>query len=188
MPINRYARTAALALALSVPAAGLVAQAAQAQERWTGPYAGVQLGYGDFDTDRAATGDADGVIGGVHAGYNWDLGDWVWGAEFSYDFADADFDGGGSIEEIARLGGRVGRDLGRTLVYGTAGAAWADADLAGGGSNDETGWFIGGGVDYDVSEQWVVGGRVLYTDIGDLAGPGNDVDGASVELRASFRF
>lgn len=182
-------RTALAAAALLAPIVLMSAAPAEAQGagRWDGFYGGVQIGYGDFDSDGGTAGDADGIVGGVHVGHLWDRGDWVVGVEFSYDFSDADFDGGGSIDEIARLGARLGRDLGRTLVYGTAGIAWADADVGGIG-RDETGYFIGGGVDYDVSDRWIVGGRVLYSDFDDLAGPGLDVDGYSVELRASFRF
>ena len=43
---------------------------------WTGAYVGAQLGYGDVDSNGAGL-DGNGWLGGVHAGYRWDLGNWV---------------------------------------------------------------------------------------------------------------
>ncbi|MGF6861918.1 outer membrane immunogenic protein [Rhodobacteraceae bacterium MBR-64] len=176
-------------LALGASAGLATTASAQQQGTWDGAYGGIALGYGDFDTDGSTVGDADGAIGGFFLGYNRDYGDWVAGAELSYDFVDGDFKGsGGQIEEIARLKIRAGRDFGQSLVYVVGGPAWAEASLAGGGSNDETGWFAGVGVDHKLTERWVLGGEVLYNQFDDLAGRNNDVDGVTMMLRASLRF
>lgn len=175
----------ALALGLS-PGTGGAALAQQGT--WDGPYAGVQLGYGDFDADGSAVGDADGEIGGFFLGYNRDHGDYVLGMELSYDFLDAEFDGGsGQIDEMARIKVRAGWDFGQTLLYVTGGPAWADATI-GNRSRDEWGWFAGGGVDYQVTDRWLLGGEILYTQIDDLGGRGVDVDGVTMMLRAGLRF
>lgn len=175
--------TLALAGALGA-GSGAMAQ----QGNWDGPYGGVQLGYGDFDADGTSVGDADGVAGGLFLGYNRDFGDYVLGAELSYDFLDADFKGGaGQIDEMARLKLRAGWDFGRSLFYVAGGPAWADASL-GNRSNDEWGWFVGGGVDHQLNDRWFIGGEILYTQIDDLGGPGADIDGVTVQARTGFRF
>lgn len=162
---------------------------AQQQGTWDGPYGGVELGYGDFNTDGTAVGDSDGSVGGFFLGFNRDYGDWVVGVELSYDFVDGDFkNSSGQIDEIARLKVRGGRDFGQSFVYVVGGPAWAEASLPGNHSNSETGWFAGAGVDYNLNERWVLGGEVLYSQFDDLAGRNNDVDGVTLMLRTSLRF
>jgi opacity protein-like surface antigen len=47
---------------------------------WSGFYAGAQIGYGDISTDPAVL-EGDGLLGGIHAGYRFDFGQFVAGAE-----------------------------------------------------------------------------------------------------------
>ncbi|SDI55229.1 hypothetical protein SAMN04488026_100452 [Aliiruegeria lutimaris] len=49
----------------------------QTSSDWTGGHVGLQLGYGEL-TDGL---EGDDMIGGVSAGYDWDLGDWVVGVQ-----------------------------------------------------------------------------------------------------------
>lgn len=154
---------------------------------WTGGYVGGQIGYGDVDTDISGVDD-DGLIGGLHAGYNWDMGDWVWGVEGDWDLADIDFGSAvGDVDNIARLKARIGRDFGRTLVYGTAGGVWADGDF-GGSSQDDIGWLVGGGIDYAVTDTWIAGGEVLYHEINSFDDTGADVDAWTVRAKLSYKF
>ena len=186
-PGTTFMKTALTALALGVPL-GLGSAAVAQQGNWDGPYGGVQLGYGDFDVDGTSVGDADGEMGGLFIGYNRDMGDYVFGAELSYDLMEANFNGGaGEIDEMARLKLRAGWDRGRSLIYVTGGPAWAEATI-GNRSRDEWGWFVGGGVDYQVTDTWLVGGEILYTQIDDLGGNNVDVDGVTMMVRAGFRF
>lgn len=162
---------------------------------WTGGYAGVQLGYGtaDFTTD-VDDYDADGVIGGFHAGYLWDFGQWVVGPELQYDWTDLAIDSGngsGDFEEIARLTVRAGRDLGQGLLYGSAGLAYANFDGVSGalsGDLDDPGWVLGLGYDYKLTDNWVVGGQYQYHQFDDFGADGNDVDFGTFHLRASYQF
>jgi opacity protein-like surface antigen len=161
--------------------------AAPVSFNWTGGYVGAQIGYGDVDTDVSGVSD-DGLIGGLHAGYNWDMGDWVWGVEADWDLADIDFGTGvGDVDNIARLKGKIGRDFGRTLVYGTAGGVWVDGDFAG-RSQDDIGWLVGGGVDYALTNNWIAGGEALYHEISSFDDTGADVDAWTFRAKLSYKF
>ncbi len=162
---------------------------------WQGGYAGLQLGYGfgdfSFNVDDF---DTDGVIGGIHAGYLWDMGTWVIGPEFQYDAADLSFDtstGSGSFDEIARLKLRVGRDMEQGLFYGSAGVAYANFDGVSGITDidfDDPGYVVGVGYDYRMNSNWVLGGEYQFHKFNDFGADGNDVDFSTVHLRASYQF
>lgn len=155
---------------------------------WTGGYAGAQLGYGDLDTDGAGGVDGDGIIGGVHAGYDFDLGDWVLGGGLDYDAADIDLsDDAGDLNDVVRLKLRGGYDLGDTLIYGTTGLAWADADI-GGDSFDDQGYFIGVGAERFVTDNMTVGGELLYHDFDDFDDTDVDIQATTLQARVSWRF
>jgi len=151
---------------------------------WTGGYAGLQLGYGWLDND---TSSGEGEIGGLHGGYLIDRGAYVFGGEIDYDFTEVDFSGGDEIDSIIRLKGKAGYDLGETLVYGTLGVAFAEATI-GGTSFDDTGWFIGVGVDQMVTENISIGAELLHHDFNEFDNSGTDIDGTTLALRASYHF
>ncbi len=150
---------------------------------WAGPYIGAQLGYGSGgDTD------GDGAIGGVHAGYRWDLGRTVLGVQGDYNAADLK----GSNDEIEvdkmySLKGQAGYDLGRTLVYATAGVTKADLDFAGQSYSDH-GWTAGVGVDYAVNQNWTVGGELATHNFGDFDDSGVKYDPTTVQVKAAYNF
>ncbi|PWE33121.1 hypothetical protein DDZ14_06830 [Maritimibacter sp. 55A14] len=155
---------------------------------WGGFYGGVQLGFGDFDADGAGLNASDeGVVGGIHGGYNHDFGNFVLGGEAEIDGADVDFAGGGGVDTITRLKLRAGPDLGRTFLYGTVGAAYADGS-AGGSGFSEWGYTAGAGLDYQLTPNWIIGGDVLYQEFEDVTPAGDDLDGTVVRARASYRF
>src|SRR5947209_200703 len=103
-----------LAAGISIAAAGSMANAADLpmmaapvastpqQASWTGPYAGVDLGYmfgstsvvdaGVVTETGAAT---DGIIGGIFAGYNWQI-DETWLAGIEGDLSLASVHGNGT--------------------------------------------------------------------------------------------
>lgn len=157
---------------------------------WTGFYGGVQLGYGDVNTDNIVGGDGDGAIGGIHGAYLYDYGDYVIGGEVDINAADIEFGPGGTgdIDSLTRLKLKAGYDFGNTLVYGILGAAYADTSI-GGGDFSDTGFVVGAGVDYMFTPQWVVGGEVLYHDFGDdFDGTGVEVDATTVQMKVSYKF
>lgn len=152
---------------------------------WTGGYVGAQIGYGDAS---AGAVDGDGATYGLRAGYDWDLGNWVVGAGVDWDKTEIDLGtGSDNIDSIARLKLRAGYDLGRTLVYGTAGAARAEADL-GGVSRSDNGWFAGIGADYALNDRWTVGGELLHNQFDDFDNTGIDLDATTASINVGFRF
>lgn len=189
---------------------------------WSGGYAGASLGYGLIDEDGldgledpdtqffgddniTFDVDGDGAIGGVFAGYQYDFGSYVLGAELDLNAANLDFDddsfadfiddpstateetGGVSIDQIHRLKLRAGYDAGNTLVYGVLGAAYAKADILGSDFSD-TGYVVGAGVDYKVTDAVNVGGEVLYQQWDDFDNTGVDFDATTFQARVAYQF
>ena len=109
------------------------------------------------------------LIGGVHGGYNWQMGTWVVGVEGDFDFAE-------NINYLASVRGRLGWALGSWLLYGTGGVAFIDTDndfvvvsaddgpFSFSNGNTDTGYVVGGGVgiqDRSPIEPWR-GGPLLW--------------------------
>ncbi len=164
-----------------VPAPAPVAVAPSGD--WSGAYGGATLGWGKADGGGYK---ADGTVGGVQAGYRWDLGTTVLGVEGDWLATDIS-DSGIDVDQMARLKFSAGYDLGRTLVYATAGAAYAKARMAGVDYSD-TGWFLGAGVEHALNDKWSLGGEVLAHRFNDFDGTGADVDGTTAALRVNYRF
>ena len=139
---------------------------------WTGFYIGVNGG-GAFgssnwtDPTLAATGNfsVNGFLIGGTLGANYQMGSWVFGVEGDGDWANLDSTtfntscGGVGCETssdfLATIRGRVGYAFDRLLVYGTAGAAFANVQAAAGVlpfmSSTEAGWTAGVGLEYAVT-------------------------------------
>ena len=216
-------RTALAALVLGAAALGsapaLAADAIQAVPvapiadevpfTWTGGYIGAQVGWLDATDDNgvaiAGLGgavDIDGFIGGLHAGYDLQLGSGiVLGVYADVDFSGADVDiegvanGVGELDYVARGMGRIGYGLGAALVYGQLGVAYANADIDGvSGDLDSYGYAVGVGADYAVTNSVAVGADYLYhsfddfDDIGGIDASEIDLDAHTVRAKFSYRF
>ncbi|MGE0501293.1 MAG: outer membrane protein [Rhizobiaceae bacterium] len=156
---------------------------------WSGPYAGVMLGYGFNGRTRAPgnTVNTDGFIGSGFAGYNYQDGMFVAGVEADVGYAglrgaNAGLSSRSSLDGSlrARMGIAVTDDI---LIYGTGGGALQNlriSNAAGSDSNTMLGYTVGAGVDVKVTEN--VFGRVeyRYTDFGNrgfnLGGATQSVD------------
>ncbi|WP_054303658.1 outer membrane protein [Gemmobacter sp. LW-1] len=155
----------------------------RADGNWGGAYAGAHLGYADVNDPNA-----DGAFGGAQLGYRWDLGTTVLGVEADVSGTNIKpSTGGGKVDTLAHLKLQAGYDFGRTLVYATAGAAYAKGDI-GGTNTSDTGYFGGIGVDYQVNDQWTVGGEVLAHRFDNFDGTGLDPDATTAALRVNYRF
>jgi outer membrane immunogenic protein len=168
---------------VAVPVAPIVVPSTD----WSGFYAGGQLGYGDVDSNGGGL-DGNGFLGGVHAGYRWDFGQYVAGAEIDYDGADISLGrDAGSLDNVARLKLNGGARLGSSLVYATTGLAYANASV-GRASLSDDGWFYGAGVAVPVTDQISVGGELLQHQFDNFDGSGVDFDALTATARVSFRF
>ncbi len=163
---------------------------------WTGVYIGGQIGYGwgKAITSIPGTGysissSPEGVVGGAHVGYNYQVNQIVFGLEGDVDgssisksvydpFRTVSF--GTRVPVEGSIRGRVGVAWDRTLLYATGGAAFGEIQntINGGGgyftnSNGRVGWTVGAGIEYAVTGNWSVRGEYRYTDFGrqaDLVG------------------
>jgi outer membrane immunogenic protein len=173
---------------------------------WTGIYVGLQAGYawGDLEANTIRGNnedeeyDAEGVVGGIFLGYNYELNDsFLLGIEGDFegtgidnddDDDDDDNDRAVGIDSYnadvnwqASVRGRVGFTVDRFLVYGTGGVAFADFDTEfdGNGNNNNNddddddgetraGWTAGAGVDFAFTDNIFVRGEYRYADLGDF--------------------
>ncbi len=146
---------------------------------WTGFYVGLNAGYGwangpdvyvtgPLGTTSFSGGDDGGFTGGAQAGYNWQMGTFVFGLETDIQYAD--FGNGityGAFPLTSSNGnfwgsvrGRLGFAMDRALLYVTGGLAYGDVgtQLDFGGNDVEMGWVLGAGVEYAFTNNWT--GRV----------------------------
>lgn len=191
LPVS-FAGSAVLAGGLSVPVAEPVAVApapvyvAPTGRDWSGFYVGGSIGYGDLEGTGLGE-DFNGAVYSGHAGYNYDLGSYVVGAELEGTFGDlSDATSGLNFENVLRAKVRAGYDAGVVLPYVTAGYAQATVS-AGGVDIDDNGYFYGIGVDYAVTDSITLGGEVLQHEFNEFNG-GADVSALTAGLRVSYNF
>ncbi len=170
---------AALVAAIALPSfAEEAAPVLDTGSDWTGAHIGLQLGYGE--TTGAAKG--DNSFGGLAAGYDWDLGDWVVGVG-----ADVNFTGletkAGDIDTLTRLKLRGGYDFGDALLYATAGASYA----ASSDFDNDWGYFGGVGLEYRVSDTVSLTGE-LVTHRFDSFHDGKSLNANTAIIGINYRF
>ncbi|MBC7282157.1 outer membrane protein [Hoeflea sp.] len=160
---------------------------------WTGLYAGGSIGYGWGDTDwvytlggATAHHSTDGLIGGVQAGYNWQMQNIVLGAEL--DILASGINGSTACpnpafaceSEIDWLGTarvRAGFAANNWLFYGTGGVAAGDVTIqtvnpalavpVNGSSETLVGWAAGAGVEWGFLPNASIKAEYMYYDLGD---------------------
>lgn len=148
-----------------------------------GFYIGAQIGTADVDTNVGVDGDE--TIFGIHAGYLAQSGAFVFGGELDYDNFDLDLSGGaGELEDVTRIKARGGYDFGGTLVYGTAGFAFANTSDLG----DDDGYFLGIGAEFDIPAPGRIGAEYLYHEFDDFDGSDIDVEADTFAIRYSYNF
>jgi outer membrane immunogenic protein len=181
---------------------------------WTGLYVGAHLGYGwsnqdwQFDLSSVSTGhDGHGSLAGGQIGYNIQVNQFVYGIEA--DASGAWLDGGTacpsasfncshSYDWIATLRGRAGIAINnnRTLLYATAGVAWADINYAAkdaatgvafgtGFSERHTGYVVGGGVEHMLGSNLSARLEYLYYGFNDATAPAGSLGAGAASLDPS---
>jgi outer membrane immunogenic protein len=143
-----------------------------------------------------STRDEVGFTGGAQAGYNHQFGAFVAGLEADINYADVNssrsgastFAGGSeaistrtSTDYFGTVRGRLGfLPTERLMVYGTGGFAYGNVDnrtaatftgpgagvYAGTSSETQTGYALGGGVEYALTNNLTLKGEYLYVDLG----------------------
>ena len=143
---------------------------------------------------------SNGFAGGVHAGYNWQNGVFVYGVEADVSGLTKKSSGhfraiipfaylnegsaSSSVTWLATARLRAGLAIDRALVYATGGLAaggvkaasssvgtdgFITDTYAGGIKKTRFGWAAGGGVEYAVTDRWVLRGEALYYNLGKVS-------------------
>lgn len=187
------------------------------------------LATGDYEYEAGAVGgpalgSADvsggGVLGGVQVGYDHQVGSWVFGAvadialtnheaEISGDIAGVgDASAEATLNYYGTVRARAGYAFDRALIYAHGGFAYGRTEqtiTAGGATlyNDDvtrTGWTIGAGAEYALTEKLTFGVEYAYVDLGnkeifagDIGAPADvfideDVKFHTVKAMLNYRF
>jgi opacity protein-like surface antigen len=153
---------------------------------WTGPYVGVGIGFATVD-ETAPGKSESGVLAGINAGYDYDLGSLVIGAGVDLDFTGSNL-GIANLDRIWRLKLRTGIKTGSGLFYATGGYANANVSSIA----DADGYFFGGGYEHRVNQNFSIGAEVLYHKFDNCLAviPASDVniEFVTVQLRGAYRF
>ncbi|QND68088.1 porin family protein [Mesorhizobium loti] len=203
-------------LASSAFAADAVVENVAPVFSWTGGYIGLQAGYAWGDGNLHQNNgpgfvetEPDGFLGGVYAGYNYQMSNnIVIGAELDVVYANVDgsgqifaapglpFPGGIGTEELnwsgaARL--RLGYAVDRFLPYIAGGVAFGDIDIstntvAPSFGDTFTGWTIGAGLDYAMTDNLLLRAEYRYTDFGTESFTIGDVDLKTNEVRFGIAY
>jgi outer membrane immunogenic protein len=141
---------------------------------WSGAYAGLNLGYEWGKVTNSAIAPS-GLAGGVQAGYNWQSGQFVFGAETDIQVTGADdtfapykF----SNPWFGTLRGRAGVAFNNILLYATLGLAYGNLKgefLGLSETRTETGWAGGAGAEVGITPNWSAKAEYLYMDLGSRA-------------------
>ena len=192
---------ATAAAAADLPASNYpyyTAPASYSAYSWAGPYIGGTLGYEWGDVSNNPT-HPSGVAGGVEAGFNWQHGNFVYGAEADFSISGADdtfapwqF----SNPWFGTVRGRAGVAINNVLVYGTAGLAYGEltADTSGNLSESHTsfGWVAGLGGEVGLTPHWSAKAEWLYLDFANrsfsVTGTNNGLAANLVRLGLNYRF
>ena len=184
---------------------------------WTGFYVGGHIGYGWGDKDWTDTTglfglshQTDGFLGGGQIGFNYQIGQFVAGIEG--DFSWTGLKGETStlastftseVDWTSTLTGRLGFAWDRFLVYGKGGFAWARDTyttnfytIPGAEVRDtRTGWTVGAGLEYALTESWTTKLEYNYMDFGKdtvsfAPGFNTDIDQKihAVKLGVNYKF
>jgi outer membrane immunogenic protein len=188
---------AAGALALGIG----TASAQEPTYNWSGAYVGAQIGYGwtksvtslslDPTTSLSVDNDPGGALGGLYAGYNYQMSNNVVlgldvdinAANYKAESDDWSLHSGGTKTTVddfiptsfdiswnGAVRGRAGYAVGRFLPYVAGGVSFGEYRfrLDGGASHRSTraGWNIGAGIDYAVTDKITLRGEYRFTDFG----------------------
>ena len=165
--------------------------------QWFGPYAGLNLGYEWGSVAQLPLSPA-GLIGGAQAGYNWQSGELVLGAETDLQLSEANETFASyqfSNPWFGTLRGRAGLAFSNVLLYATAGLAYGEGkfDFAGlSETHTDLGWTAGAGIEVGFTPSWSAKAEYLYYDLGNqtylLTGINNGFSSGLVRFGVNYHF
>ena len=232
--MKRFLVASACALAsLSVAHAADI-ETQYSEHDWSGPYIGLQAGYGWGESDASiersdqsaaaasepisiffggGSIDAEGFLGGGHAGYNLQSGSLVLGIEGDAEFSDTNGDTdvigettfakqAKEFDWLASLRLRAGYAVDRVLFYATAGVAFAQVDMSFKLTDEEFiealgpfhesenetafGVTLGGGVEFALAENLTLRAEYRYTDLEDTSFTGINFNAVTYGFENDF--
>ena len=164
---------------------------------WGGFYAGANVGY-EWGHVTNSSMDPAGVFGGGQVGYNWQIGQFVFGAETDIQASAADDTFAPwklSNPWFGTLRGRAGVALNNILFYGTAGLAYGGLTGERGGIDEDktlVGWTAGAGMEVGLTPRWSAKAEYLYMDLGDrsytITGVNNGFTSNMLRLGINYHF
>ena len=181
---------------------------------WSGFYVGGHLGYGAADISARphegetsdGNGDVtpDGIVGGMHAGYNWQMDSFVFGLEGDLSATgwseNSEFSDNSSrtfeadVDLLASLRARIGLALDPALLYVTGGLAYTDGSFlaispdgtAVSGDRSAFGGVVGAGAEFMVRQNFSVRAEGLYYMFDDTEKNYGSEDGAKNTFDDAF--
>jgi outer membrane immunogenic protein len=166
------AAVTATARAADLPRNAFAAPAPYAAYSWIGPYLGVNVGY-QWGSATNSGANPSGIMGGIQGGYNWQIGQFVFGGETDIQFSDADDRFAAwkfSNPWFGTLRGRAGYAMNNVLLYATFGLAYGGGTVEIGGakeSNTHVGWTAGGGMEVGLTQNLSAKAEYLFVDLSD---------------------
>lgn len=162
---------------------------------WAGANFGANLGY-QWGSVANSGADPNGFVGGLQLGYNWQMGQFVFGGETDAQLTGADATSGlnkFSIPWFGTLRGRAGVAVNNMLFYGTGGLAYGAGrveTVGGTETHSHFGWTAGVGAEVAMAPNWSAKIEYLFVNLaGEHYGlTGLDHDFASNLLRFGFNF
>lgn len=164
---------------------------------WTGPYIGANLGY-QIGSVYNWGAEPNGIAGGVQAGYLWQSGQIVLGAEVDLQASAAEDTFAGykfTNPWFGTIRGRFGYALNNILLYGTAGLALGQLNVEGFGGSESNllgGWTVGAGLEVAFTQHVSVRAEYLYTDLSDtnyvLTGMNHGIESSILRFGLNYKF
>jgi outer membrane immunogenic protein len=164
---------------------------------WSGAYVGANLGYTWGKVTNSSTSPG-GLEGGVQGGYNWQSGQFVFGAETDLQLSGAEdtfapfkF----SNPWFGTLRGRGGFAYSNFLFYLTAGLAYGNVKAESAflsESRTGLGWTVGLGGEMGITQNWSAKIEYLYMDLGSrsytVTGTSNAYQSNIVRIGLNYHF
>jgi outer membrane immunogenic protein len=164
---------------------------------WAGPYLGGAVGYEWGWVSNSPT-QPSGFTGGIDGGYNWQHGNFVFGAETDINVSTAS----AAVPPVqfanpwfGSVRGRGGFTIGNVLIFGTAGVGYGGLRADTGGvseSHADVGWVAGAGAEVGINQHLSAKVEWLYLDLAAsnfaLTGANNGLTTNLLRFGVNYRF